>query len=261
MRSTLRPSKLPHPISALSGPRAPPLGTSRLGCPAPPVGAGPRVLDSSSNPNRKELSMKAIRLLTMLSIAAAVLLTEVSSYGQTGVIFACITRETGSIRIVSTAGQCKSNEAAISWNQVGPQGPAGPTGAPGPTGTAGPAGPAGLAGATGPAGPAGPIGATGPAGPIGLTGTEGPAGPIGATGPAGPAGISGAHFKGASAQQLLPTGTFVTLIDSAVGEGSYVAVATISGLRGPGVFEGDPEQFGFDCELRDANDNFLGGGG
>ena len=91
-----------------------------------------------------------------------------------------------------------------SWVQaVGPQGPAGATGATGPqgpqgaTGAIGPQGPAGSTGATGPQGPAGPqglTGAQGPAGPQGLTGPTGPQGPqgnTGATGPQGPVGPTG----------------------------------------------------------------------
>lgn len=72
---------------------------------------------------------------------------------------------------------------------VGPQGPAGATGA------AGPQGPAGATGATGPQGPVGatglqgPAGATGPQGLVGATGATGPQGPAGATGPQGPSGI------------------------------------------------------------------------
>lgn len=66
---------------------------------------------------------------------------------------------------------------------VGPQGPAGATGA------AGPQGPAGATGATGPQGPAGATGAAGPQGPVGATGPQGLQGPAGATGPQGPSGI------------------------------------------------------------------------
>lgn len=46
-------------------------------------------------------------------------------------------------------------------SEVGPQGPAGPTGATGPAGPTGATGPAGSTGATGPAGPTGATGATG----------------------------------------------------------------------------------------------------
>jgi hypothetical protein len=51
----------------------------------------------------------------------------------------------------------------------------------------------------------------------------------------------------------------VTLAATTVPAGSYVVIGTVTGLRGPIVFAGDPQQFGFLCELRDANDNFVGG--
>jgi len=53
---------------------------------------------------------------------------------------------------------CGKDETPVSWNQVGPPGPAGPQGVPGPQGLTGPAGPQGL---TGPAGPPGAPGASG----------------------------------------------------------------------------------------------------
>ena len=73
----------------------------------------------------------------------------------------------GSIRIVGSASDCKKNEQALSWNQQGPAGAAGPTGA------AGVAGPAGPAGAKGDAGPQGPQGDEGPQGPKGDDGADG----------------------------------------------------------------------------------------
>lgn len=62
---------------------------------------------------------------------------------------------TGGLRIVNAASDCRRGETFIQWNESGPQGPAGPAGVQGP---AGPAGPAGAAGAVGPQGPAGPTG-------------------------------------------------------------------------------------------------------
>jgi hypothetical protein len=70
----------------------------------------------------------------------------------------------GSLRVVDAPSQCRSNEAALSWNQQGPVGPPGPQGEPGPVGAQGLAGDQGEPGAPGPVGPAGPAGPTGPAG-------------------------------------------------------------------------------------------------
>jgi len=71
----------------------------------------------------------------------------------------------GTLEVLSPGQTCPSGEQTVTWNAVGPAGPAGPTG---------PAGPKGL---TGPVGATGPTGATGPAGPAGATGPAGPAGP------------------------------------------------------------------------------------
>ncbi len=120
--------------------------------------------------------------------------------GDDGKINGCYNKVNGQMRVVDSPADCKNNETAISWNQRGPTGAAGPAGPKGDTGPAGPAGPpgetgpAGADGAPGPAGPAGPKGDTGdpgPAGPKGDTGDPGPAGPKGDTGDPGPAGPKG----------------------------------------------------------------------
>jgi collagen triple helix repeat protein len=76
-------------------------------------------------------------------------------------INACSSTSTGALRIASS---CHRGEAALTWNQDGPQGPKGDPG------TAGAAGPQG---AQGPAGPAGPKGGRGPVGPAGRQGAAG----------------------------------------------------------------------------------------
>lgn len=89
---------------------------------------------------------------------------------------------------VNGTPRCHGRDTTINWNQTGPQGPQGLTGAQGPQG------PKGDTGATGPAGAQGPKGDTGATGPQGLkgdTGATGPAGLQGAPGPAGPAGPAG----------------------------------------------------------------------
>jgi type VI protein secretion system component Hcp len=99
-----------------------------------------------------------------------------------GVIHACYSLLGGSVRIVSAGSSCNLLETSISWNQVGPQGPAGPAGVAGPTGAAGATG---AQGASGVQGPAGVQGAMGLQGPQGVPGAPGPAGPPGPPGPAG----------------------------------------------------------------------------
>ena len=58
-----------------------------------------------------------------------------------GAIHACY-RSNGNLRLVDKSN-CTSGETALTWNQTGPQGPAG---APGPQGQPGTPGPAGVAG-------------------------------------------------------------------------------------------------------------------
>jgi hypothetical protein len=125
---------------------------------------------------------------------------------------------------------CPVGQSSISWNQVGPPGPAGPPGDTGPPGPAGPAGDTGAPGPVGPQGPAGPAGDTGPPGPVGLTG---------ATGPQGPAGtFESIHVAHATSDVLATTvGTlFVgcdtgTPISAGASWGGYVAGATLQALR------------------------------
>jgi hypothetical protein len=101
---------------------------------------------------------------------------------------ACVNRNTGAIRIV-TSGACGSPlESLVTWNQQGPTGPTGPrggTGVQGPSGASGPTGLLGPTGGTGVPGIQGPTGLSGPLGPSGGTGPAGVTGPTGATGAAG----------------------------------------------------------------------------
>jgi hypothetical protein len=66
-----------------------------------------------------------------------------------GSIHACY-RSNGNLRLVDKSN-CTSSETALTWNQTGPQGPAG---APGPQGTPGPQGATGPQGQPGTPGPA-----------------------------------------------------------------------------------------------------------
>jgi hypothetical protein len=65
------------------------------------------------------------------------------------VLNGCYQKINGQLRIVSNPGQCNPSELPLSWNIVGPQGPAGPQGPEGPQGPMGPAGPQGPAGPSG----------------------------------------------------------------------------------------------------------------
>lgn len=136
---------------------------------------------------------------TKLKVAAGVMagsmvfggLAFASIPAEDGTITACYTNPKGSLRVVDSPSQCRSNETALAWNQTGQPGPAGPTGPEGPEGPEGPAGPEGSQGPEGPLGPEGPQGPAGPEGPSGQDGADGQPGPQGPEGPPGPEGSEG----------------------------------------------------------------------
>lgn len=74
-----------------------------------------------------------------LGLAVATLGVASAIPDGNGVFHACVSKSSGTVRIVETA--CKSSETAASWNATGPQGA---------TGAQGPAGPQGVAGERGP---------------------------------------------------------------------------------------------------------------
>ncbi len=116
-----------------------------------------------------------------------------------GVIYGCYANGAvnGShVVVLQNAGTtCPNGTTAISWNEQGQPGPAGPTG---PAGPSGPPGPTGLTGATGLAGPAGPSGPPGPSGAPGPQGSPGPSGPAGPSGSPGGSVTVGTEPSGAN---------------------------------------------------------------
>ena len=145
-----------------------------------------------------------------------------------GVIHACFTKSTGTIRVIdNSVTNCKSGETSLAWNVQGPPGPQGPQGSVGPQGAQGVAGPTG---STGPGGPTGLAGPTGPAGPAGAAGPTGPSGP---TGSAGPAGTSDAFFAvGGCCPGIYSDNDYHLVVDLDLPAGSYALVGTVW-LSGP----------------------------
>jgi hypothetical protein len=123
--------------------------------------------------------------VVVLALGGGVALATIPGSG--GVIRGCYGKLGGALRVIDT-GQCRPTEAALNWNQAGPQGPQGLQGPQGPAGSKGDQGAQGPAGQRGPQGDAGDPGAPGQQGPQGAQGPQGPAGPQGAPGPQGPAG-------------------------------------------------------------------------
>ena len=123
----------------------------------------------------------ARRRLLLLAAAVPVLAAGVALAANgsphkraNGVIYSCVQKANGRLRVVAGPGSCRRGEQPLSWNSHGPAGPAGPTG---PAGDRGPTGPVGSPGAPGLRGLQGARGATGAAGAAGATGPAGPAGP------------------------------------------------------------------------------------
>jgi hypothetical protein len=92
---------------------------------------------------------------------------------------ACANKNTGVMRYISKGSCKKKTETSLSWNQMGPQGSSGSSGA------AGAKGDTGAAGTKGDTGAAGAKGDTGTTGAKGDTGTKGDTGAAGASSPTG----------------------------------------------------------------------------
>src|SRR5262245_30009742 len=88
-------------------------------------------------------------VLAVLAPAASRAQSAAPILGTPAEIQACVSAVRGLLRIVPETSQCHADEASLSWNRVGPQGPAGPQGIPGPQGLPGPQGNPGLQGTPG----------------------------------------------------------------------------------------------------------------
>jgi type VI secretion system secreted protein Hcp len=104
-----------------------------------------------------------VLLIGVLVIASFLGITNVLAEDNDTNYYACVNKNSGTIKMVKENTSCSNSEEKIIWNQVGPKGDTG---------------------ATGPAGP------QGPKGDVGATGTQGLKGDTGETGPQGPPGVS-----------------------------------------------------------------------
>jgi hypothetical protein len=125
-------------------------------------------------------------------------------------------------------------EVGVMWNQQGPPGLKGDTGAQGPQGVTGAQGPQGIAGGQGSQGVKGDMGATGAQGSQGLkgdTGAQGPQGVKGDTGPQGQPGVAGVAgnttYVSHGSNQAYPTlsADNLVVITMTLPPGSYVVSA------------------------------------
>ena len=111
-------------------------------------------------------AQRLLRLAGAIAVLAAVAAgasyatsSFTTSTPSTQVVQACV-KPGGEVRIVQSASDCRKSEHPLSWNVVGPEGPAGPVGPKGDTGPQGPQGDPGPQGGTGPQGPQGAPGAS-----------------------------------------------------------------------------------------------------
>jgi hypothetical protein len=162
------------------------------------------------------------------------------SAAQVGADFirACYVPVSGTIYRIglpNTPAACLASDhipfAFPSSTVVGPQGPAGPTGAAGPVGATGAIGPTGIPGMVGPTGSQGPQGATGAQGIQGVAGPTGAQGPQGMTGSQGMTGPQGQQGVQGIAGPTGPTGP--TGPQGATGAQGIQGIQGIAGPTGP----------------------------
>src|SRR3954453_13294640 len=116
--------------------------------------------------NREEFHMRLRRRRVLLAALPLVLVAGVALAAHpsgrkpsSAVIYACVKKKTGLVRIVAASASCRPGESSVAWNAPGARGADGAAGAAGPQGPAGPAGAAGGKGDTGAAGRERPPGA------------------------------------------------------------------------------------------------------
>ena len=74
--------------------------------------------------------------VTVIAVVAGAAIPALAG-GKSVTFYACVTSKTGAIKIVSKSARCHAGQHKISWNNVGPQGPAGKQGLQGPAGPPG----------------------------------------------------------------------------------------------------------------------------
>jgi type VI secretion system secreted protein Hcp len=115
-------------------------------------------------------SFTNLLLISVLVIASFLGISNVLAEDNVTNYYACVNKNSGTIKMVKENTTCSNSEEKIIWNQVGPKGD---------TGATGPAGPQGPKGDVGAVGPQGTKGDTGEPGPQGLQGPPGVSVPAG----------------------------------------------------------------------------------
>ncbi|WP_157530577.1 collagen-like protein [Microtetraspora niveoalba] len=141
-------------------------------------------------PGGRTIGVLSVGVLAGSLFAVGGMATASSASSAAKVIYGCVNKKSGYVRIVNATTTCKPTEYKVYWNQAGTPGPVG-VGGTGPTGPQGPRGLQGERGPQGPQGPKGDTGATGPQGPKGQDGANGTNGKDGAPGAKGEKGDTG----------------------------------------------------------------------
>jgi hypothetical protein len=140
-----------------------------------------------------------------------------------GVYHGCVNKDSGLLRVLSSDQECRSTEAAIDWNQVGPQGLQGEKGDKGDKGDTGPQGLQGLQGLQGEKGDQGDTGAAGSPGEDGEDGASPTITPLSSGDANCPAG--GTKFSLDSSEGYACNGA-----DGADGAGGVTSIESLAGI-------------------------------
>jgi hypothetical protein len=90
-----------------------------------------------------------VRRASLAALLSAALLAwwavPLAAHGKDGwdVLYACVKKGNGDLRLVRPGEHCRHHEYRVKWNVKGPEGPEGPAGPAGPEGPTGPPGPSG----------------------------------------------------------------------------------------------------------------------
>jgi uncharacterized protein YdbL (DUF1318 family) len=93
---------------------------------------------------KQRFRTRRVAWIAAMAVAAITALTVTQAFasGTSGnTVYACVSKATGSVQIVTQNTTCRRNEYSTSWNVTGPQGDPGPQGSQGPQGPAGAAAP------------------------------------------------------------------------------------------------------------------------
>ncbi|HEX6207510.1 MAG TPA: hypothetical protein VF058_04040 [Actinomycetota bacterium] len=90
-----------------------------------------------TSPGGRQRPPRALALVAAAALGAALFGGVAAATHDPDTIHACVHKQTGQVRVVDDASDCKPQETPLEWNVEGPAGPQGPEGPPGPQGEPG----------------------------------------------------------------------------------------------------------------------------